>query len=86
MIGKMCVVLKGSFKGYQGLCRDSDDNGVRLELSGIQKVKTFAKDMVCSLDQESKLDTNSNNNTNNKNIIFNSNTPNIYGGRSVYNP
>ncbi len=80
----MCVVLKGSFKGFQGLCRDADDNGVRLELSSIQKVKTFPRDIVCTLDEESKLDRN--NVGFSKNVITNSKTPNIYGGRSIYNP
>ena len=54
----MCVVLRGSFKGYQGLCRDQDDNGVRLELSSIQKVKTFPRDIVFTVEEESKLSHN----------------------------
>ncbi len=82
----MCVVLSGSFKGYQGLCRDADDNGVRMELSSIQKVKTFPREIVCTVEEETKIDRSQLGPGGKSQLVYSSKTPNIYGGRSVYNP
>jgi len=31
-------VLQGNYKGYEGICKDADDNEVKLELSSISRI------------------------------------------------
>ena len=47
-MGKLCIVIRGCYKGYEGICKDADDNEVKLELTSLSKIVTFPKNIVCS--------------------------------------
>ena len=59
MVGQLCMVIKGGWKGFEGIVKDADDKSVRMELSAKAKVITVLRDCV-----RLKTDLNENENEN----------------------
>ena len=45
-VGQNCIIRKGGWKGFEGVCKDADDKTVRIELAAKAKVITILRDCV----------------------------------------
>lgn len=55
LIGKECVIIKGAWKGYKGVCRDANDRSVQLELTSKCKKLDVKRELVKRLDEVENL-------------------------------